>query len=116
MCIIHILLQYNIFEFHLIDILLIAKATKMKRNLSVDSKPCHKVPSRSPSPSCETYSDSDYDDVYIAEDDTAQALSDLKKVIPLSQENEYIESRSSYVEHDYEYIDSEDDEYDYVYP
>ena len=76
-------------------------------HLSIDSNPCYMAPSRSPSP---FYSCSDSDDGYVNDDDDAD-LTLLKKVVPFFKENEYIESKSSYLEHDYEYMDSEDDEY-----
>ena len=77
------------------------------RHLSVDSNPCYMAPSRSPSP---FYSGSESDDVYVNDGDVAD-LTLLKKVVPLSKENEYTESSSSYLEHVYESMDREDDEY-----
>ena len=76
----------------------------MGSHLSIDSNPCYMAPSRSPSPFSES------DDAYVNDGDD-EDLTLLKKVVPFSKADEYIESRSSYLEHDYECMDSEDDEY-----
>jgi len=81
----------------------------MGSTLTVDSNPCYMAPSRSPSPFFDSGTESD--DVYYMNDGD-EALSPLKKGAPLSKKNEYVDS---YLEHEYEFMERDDDEYQYVY-
>jgi len=104
--------------------------TTIEKYLIIDSNPCYMAPSRSPSPFYDSGSGADdgyvndVDDGYVNDgddgyvnddDDMDQALSHIKKAVPFSKANEYAESRSSYLEHKYEYIERDNDEYEHIY-
>ena len=108
-------------KFYFIDSLVVGKmstTTTMEKYLTIDSNPCYLAPSQSPSPFCDSGSgaDDEYvndgDDEYVNDDDDMDQH--IKKVVPFSKANEYVESRSSYLEHEYEYMEKDNDEYEYI--